>query len=284
MTDDEFLEKVCDFSDRWSKPLLAGIGGYMLSVVVIALNVTDWVVASARDNPGALIAFGVGGALTGAVLASLFWRHVMRKALKAKDSAAKKRITSELAGTGGFEQVDSLDSLVEKARELSSLQNKNARLMEDNLSLQKQLAQANDYWKSQIARAQADVSAKNAELEREKSLHERERAAKEAEIAELESKLRHPVPVSMDALFAQPWQVRRAVLDAADKGWTDLPLGKAPSAVLSSMLSVEGIFRRRATLFSDMKSERETYYVTPEWKLLLMEDGNVEKLRVTVNG
>lgn len=109
-------------------------------------------------------------------------------------------------------------------------------------------------------------------------------ASRDAEIAELESKLRHPVPVSMDALFAQPWQVRRAVLDAADKGWTDLPLEKAPSTVLSSMLSVEGIFRRRATLFSGMKSERETYYVTPEWKLLLMEDGNVEKLRVMVNG
>lgn len=109
-------------------------------------------------------------------------------------------------------------------------------------------------------------------------------AGRDAEIAELESKIRHPVPLSMDALFAQPWQVRRAVLDAADKGWTDLPLGKAPNTVLSSMLSVEGIFRRRATLFAGMKSERETYYVTPEWKLLLMEDGNVEKLRVMVNG
>lgn len=121
MTDDEFLEKVCNVAEKWSKPYLVTVGGYLLSTLIIALNVTDWVVASARDNLGALIAFGVGGVLTGAVLASLFWRHVVKRALRAKDDATTKTISSGLDGIDGLGHIDNLDSLVEKARELSSL-------------------------------------------------------------------------------------------------------------------------------------------------------------------
>ena len=142
MTDEELLGKVCDITDRWSKPILTGIGGSMLSVVVIAWNVTDWVVASARDNLGALIAFGVGGALTGAVLASLFWRHVVKRALRAKDAAVEKRISSVLDGISGFEHVDSLDALIKKARGLSTLQRQLAERDAKIASLEGQLQMA----------------------------------------------------------------------------------------------------------------------------------------------
>lgn len=86
MTDGELLEKVCNVAEKWSKPYLVTVGGYLLSTLIIALNVTDWVVANARDNLGALIAFGIGGILTGAVVASLFWRHVLKKSVDAKDA------------------------------------------------------------------------------------------------------------------------------------------------------------------------------------------------------
>lgn len=95
---------------------------------------------------------------------------------------------------------------------------------------------------------------------------------------------RRPIPVTIDALSKQPWEVRRAVLESAQRGWQDLPLEKASNTVLRSMLSDDGILHRRITHFSAMESQRGTYYVNPSWRLLLMEDGNLEKLRVMVSG
>lgn len=296
MTDDELLEKVCDFSDRWSKPLLTGIGGYMLSAVVIAWNVTDWIVDNARDNLGALIAFGIGGVLTGVVLASLFWRHVVKRALKAKDAAVAKRISSELADTDGFEQVDSLDALVEKARGLSSLQNENTRLMEDNLSLQKQLAQVNDYWKSQIARTQADVSAKNAELEREKSIHERELAAKEAEIAELKTseanhwredqiepdQTRTPsgkLCTNMAAVKTLPTETIEAMLDAFDNGG-GMRFEGHERAVRESVKRGDGIFVIGRMYFMGYQGEENgTFSLTKEWRDFMDDHKVIAEIR-----
>lgn len=66
---------------------------------------------------GWTIAFALFGALVG-----LMVRHrIAIRQLDDKDSAAKERISSELADIEGFKQVDSLDTLVEKARGLSSL-------------------------------------------------------------------------------------------------------------------------------------------------------------------
>ena len=93
-----------------------------------------------------------------------------------------------------------------------------------------------------------------------------------------------PLPVTTDTLSEQPWEVRRAVLESAQSEWRDLPLEKAPDTVLRSMLSDDGILHRRVTFFSGMESQRGTYYVDPSWKLLLMQDGNLEKLRVMVSG
>lgn len=93
-----------------------------------------------------------------------------------------------------------------------------------------------------------------------------------------------PIPVTMEALGGQPWQVQRAVLDSAQGDWRDLPIKEAPNAVLRSMLSGDGILKRRVTYFDGMPSERDTYFVAKEWKLLLMEDGNLDRLRVMVNG
>lgn len=171
MTDDELLDKVFDFTDRWSKPLIAGIGGYLLSAFVIAWNVTDWVIASARDNLGALIAFSVGGILTGAVLASLFWRRIVKRALKAKDDAVTNAISSGLDGVDGFERVDDLGSLVEKARGLSSLNgqlatqvaNRDARIAELE---QRPTQEAVDNLKKGYAEA---IAARDAEIERLRS-------------------------------------------------------------------------------------------------------------------
>ena len=122
MTDDEFLEKVVDYTDRWSKGLIAGIGGYLISLFLIAWNVTDWVLANARDNLGALAAFAIGGILTGMVAASIFWRHVVRKAIRLKDDEAKKIIASELKDLPGFEHVSDLGALLKKTRGLATLQ------------------------------------------------------------------------------------------------------------------------------------------------------------------
>ena len=122
MTDDEFLEKVCDLADKWSKPYLVAFGGYLLSTLIIAWNVTDWVVANARDNLGALVAFGIGGILTGAVVASLFWRHVLKKSVDAKEGAVKKRVSDEFSNTKGLERVNDLDSLIESTHDLAVLQ------------------------------------------------------------------------------------------------------------------------------------------------------------------
>lgn len=83
MTDSELLDKVCNFTDRNAKTLVAEIGGYILSVVVIAWKLSDWIVANAQENPYALVAFGIGGVATGAFLASLFWRRVVKNAFKA---------------------------------------------------------------------------------------------------------------------------------------------------------------------------------------------------------
>lgn len=91
MTDAELLDKVCNFTDRNAKPLVAGIGGYILSVVVIAWKLNDWIVANAQENPYALVAFGIGGVATGAFLASLFWRRVVRNAFKANAEASEDK-------------------------------------------------------------------------------------------------------------------------------------------------------------------------------------------------
>lgn len=158
MTDDEFLEKVCDVAEKWSKPYLAAVGGYFLSAIVIAWNVTDWFIANARDNLGALIAFGIGGILTGAVLASLFWRHVLKKSVDAKDGAVKKRISDELSSTKGLERVNDLDSLIEMARDLALLQEQLAAKDAEIAELEKRPTQ------EKVNEFNAQLRAKDVEI------------------------------------------------------------------------------------------------------------------------
>lgn len=139
----------------------------------------------------AILAAAVGASL-GFGLTWTFW--VVAKEDEVSDRDAQ---IAELRKRPTQKDVDDLErahaeAIAARDAEISKLEERPTesdieRLSKEKLAVQEQLARANDYWKSQIARAQADVSAKNAELEREKSVHERELAAKEAEIAELKN-------------------------------------------------------------------------------------------------
>lgn len=121
MTDDELLDKVCEVTDKWSKQILATIGGYLLSILIIAWNVNGWVVANTRENLGALVAFGIGGILTGAVIASLFWRYVVRRALKAKDDECKKKLEEKDTEIQKVVEDHTASFLDLQARQLSAI-------------------------------------------------------------------------------------------------------------------------------------------------------------------
>lgn len=88
-----------------------------------------------------------------------------------------------------------------------------------------------------------------------------------------------PLPVSIETIKNQPWSVANALYEALESSYYR-PIASAPSSVLRSMTSSDGIFKREVTYFNGMATERDTYYVTPEWKLFFDDRENMNKLRI----
>ncbi len=116
-------------------------------------------------------------------------------------------------------------------------------------------------------------------------------AKKDAEIASLEGQLQmakmpgavggsqreKPVPSAAGIAKLDPIMAR-AVWRAFEGG--DMPIGEAHEEVWRSMLEEDGIFERVCSPYMGARNPTDRYRLTPAWRLLLMEPGNLNRVKV----
>lgn len=215
--------------------------GAVVGAVAIAVIVDLSPLASQRPFEFALLCvlLIVAGALVGATITLL---------------AAKGR-------TKG--QIETRDHIItDKDAEI-------ARLTDEKLALQKQLANANSEWKSKVAAREFDIASLKMELAKAKD-SEQERPEQE--------QVRTPsgrLCRNMTAVRQLPTETIEAMLDAFDHGGV-CELAEHEKWVRSSIKSGDGVFYLDTLHFMGQSTGEETgrYWLTNEWRGF-MDDANV---------
>lgn len=144
-----------------------------------------------------------------------------------------------------------------------------ARLTDEKLALQKQLANANSEWKSKVAARELDIASLKMELAKAKD-SEQERPEQE-QVRTPSGKL----CCNMTAVRQLPTETIEAMLDAFDHGG-GMDFGPHEAAVRKSVKNGDGVFYLDTLHFMGQSTGEETgrYWLTNEWRGF-MDDANV---------
>lgn len=144
-----------------------------------------------------------------------------------------------------------------------------ARLTDEKLALQKQLANANSEWKSKVAAREFDIASLKMELAKAKD-SQQERPEQE-QVRTPSGKLCR----NMTAVRQLPTETIEAMLDAFDHGGV-CELAEHEKWVRSSIKSGDGVFYLDTLHFMGQSTGEETgrYWLTNEWRGF-MDDADV---------
>lgn len=264
-----------------AKSIFGLIGTAILGLLATYITIPEWVLMNLERHFlqtvwGFLISAALGGAAVFIVYSTYISWKLGRKPCKAFD---------DLKGIDGLDDCESLADMAERIMKRAGGADEIASLKEDRISLQKQLSTANDYWKSQIARTRADVSAKNAELEREKTVHAGEIAAKDAEIASLKSDKQPKYKIPSTDLVMQMSPVVASRVYRAYRRGAYIPLNEIEPCAINSIGGRDGLFEYRVLVNPfGQRLEAKEYGLSRKWMAFLDEPAHLAQLKTVAAG
>ena len=189
-------------------------------------------------------------------------------------STIYKRGLNDAKGSHDQELSDMRDEYV---KQLADKDAEIARITEDKITLQRQLASANSEWKSKVAAREFDIASLKMELAKIK--------APDQEKAEMEQ-VRTPsgkLCCNMTAVRQLPTETVEAMLDAFDHGG-GMEFGPHERAVRKSIEKKEGVFRILPVMFMGMPTgeKTNTFMLCEEWYSFMDDAAVLAEMRQIV--